>query len=103
MDGQLGFDLETLGEGGEGLHEAAREHPVAGENVVEALAEERAHQPREQPVAEPVAAAVGLLAGIVARGIYHVELLAAQRFDETRRRSGRVDLVPVSYAKRSLG
>src|SRR3546814_9590258 len=70
---QLGLDLEALRQSREGLHEAAREHAVAGEDIVEALAEEAADQPGEQQVAEPVAAAVGLLRGVAARRVDHVE------------------------------
>src|SRR3546814_3882623 len=76
---QLGLNLETLRQGRKGLHEAARERAVAGEDIVEALAEEAADQLGEQPVAELVAAAVGVLRGVARSAEHTSELQSLMR------------------------
>ncbi len=95
MDRHLGLDLEAGGEAGEGLHIAAREHPVAGEQIAEAGAEHLRQEAGQHGVAEPVAGPIGGLGLAFAAAHHHVELLAHQHLDHLRRGGGLVGRVAV--------
>ena len=61
MDGELGLDLEALGEHGHGLDESAVEGAVARHDVVEGEAVDGFDKPAHEVVAEAVERAVVLL------------------------------------------
>ena len=59
MDGQFGFDFEASREAGERFYEIAGEDAVAGEDIVQAGAEQQRDGLREHAVAEAMAGAIG--------------------------------------------
>ncbi len=85
MDGQLGLDLEAAGQAGKALHEAAREHPVAGQDVREGAPEQLGQKSGQDAIAETMSSAVRGLLLIDARRDHHVEVFLAQPRDQLRR------------------
>jgi hypothetical protein len=61
VNDQFGLDLKAVRQHRKRFDEAAREHPVAGEDVVESLAEHARQECRQHPVAGAVPAPVGRL------------------------------------------
>ena len=58
MDGELGFDLETVGHGREGFRETSRKDLVARQHVRHLAPEHGPHHAAEQTIAEAMAQAV---------------------------------------------
>ena len=59
MHGQFGLDLEAAGENRKRFDEAARKHPIAGEDIGEGAAENVGDKAGQQPVAGAMAGAIG--------------------------------------------
>ena len=78
---ELGLDLESVGQHGKGFHEAAREHAVAGQNILECLAEYRREKSGQHPVARAVAGPVGRDRLVDAQADHHVEVFGEQLLD----------------------
>ena len=95
MHAQLGFDLETIRQHRKGFDEAARKHAVAGQDVLECLAEHRGEEARQHPVAGAVAGPVSGDRLIDAKAHHHVEVIVDQRVDHARGARGIVGRIAI--------
>ena len=77
---EFGFDLETIRQHRKGFDEAAREHAVAGKDILEGLAEHRREKAGQHPVAGAVAGPVGGDRLIDAKAHHHVEMVVDAGF-----------------------
>ena len=85
MHRQLGLDLESAGQNRKRFDETAREHPVAGQDVGERVAEHVRDKTGEQPVAGAMAGPVRRLFVVDAGADHHVEPFLDQSRDHRRR------------------
>ncbi|CDX37602.1 hypothetical protein MPLDJ20_200121 [Mesorhizobium plurifarium] len=97
MHRHLGLDLEAAGNGWETLDEAARKHPVAGEDIGEVGPEQALVEAVEDAVAEGVAVAAGIVGHAAPGAHHHVGAFGLQDVDQLRRILRRVGAVAVGH------
>ena len=89
VHGQFGFGFESLRMRSEGFDVAPREHPIAGQHVVETASEQQPRAPRQQHVADAMTGPIRSLLLLAARADHHVQALVDQLAHQ-RRCGGRV-------------
>src|SRR6266851_6706140 len=97
MHGELGLDLEPLGNRRKRLDETPRERAIAGEHVFEFAAEEQPGHAVEQDVAEPVTAAMRRRVAGQPRADHHVEIGAYDALDQLVDPRGVIGRVAVAH------
>ena len=84
VDAHFRLDLKTFRQGWKRPHIASRQHPIAGEHILELASEASPQSAIEQAVAQLMTLAIGELVDLATHGHHHLEPLLYQQVDQLR-------------------